>query len=168
MKRLNLDDNPVFDDLVALAGHTALTHLSMQSCRNLTNISALVLCGARLTHLDLSLTILQDFAPLSHCTALTWLSIEFRYDTDLTPLAACKLLQVLRIRGHKTAFDLHGVLGGQLMDLDLSRCTNFTDIEPLAQQTALTRLNISKTKVGDIGSLAACTTLTQLDLSEHP
>jgi hypothetical protein len=126
------------------------------------DISELV-CLHQLRELNLSMTLVEDFAPLSEMISLERLDIHGTTFCDLSCLPSSSLTS-LRVNDTNVR-DLSSLVFCQKLSLlELSGCP-LQNIEPLAVLRSLKYLYLSKTAVFDIYPLSAIATLKFLDLS---
>lgn len=136
-------------------------------------VSSAVLCGPATPRCYPSLDYLDwynapgNLCSLESCTKLEKLIL--RADDRLRTLDALRTLrglEFLAVTGKclKNIAALRGT--GRLAHLDVSGCTSLADLGPVACLPSLRTLHASRTKVGDLAPINACTQLTNLCLAK--
>jgi DNA-binding transcriptional ArsR family regulator len=114
--------------------------------------------------LDISVTTVNDLAPLANLTTLRGLNLWTKQVNDLTPLAKLTSLQSLDL-SYTRVNDLQPLVSlTELRDLNLSG-TQVRDLLPLAKLIALQTLDLSFTKVNNVKPLEKLDSLKSLDLA---
>ena len=113
--------------------------------------------------IDLSMTRIDDIAPLADLIELQSLSLWRTTVSDLTPLANLTALQRIDLDGTLVS-DLSPLSNlTALESLELGG-TSVSDLTPLSNLTGLQRLYLMETKVSDLSPLANLTALESLGL----
>lgn len=162
-------------DIHAVAIFRSLKRLTLVSCEQLDDISALAAC----VHLE-SITLgqvgdfedvvaeLLDVSVVCTLPALSQLSLlNCQLLTDISPIGRCSSLVALDLSYCPAVDDVSPLSGClQLTSLNLSHCSALHDVSPLSRCLQLTYVDVSETEVGSVVALAGLTQLRTLSLEQ--
>lgn len=153
-----------WDDLSELNQLVELQYLRLKFARvaDLAPLSAIKsLRGVRISYNSVPI---KDIDPLTSLPNLTWLKLEATALGDLSPLSRLRGLEGLSLAGSSRVENLEPVAQlSHLTRLNVSR-TQVTELRPVSRLSALRALEISHTRVTDLQPLSELTQLEELGL----
>lgn len=182
IQNLNLRGCRQLENLQPLEGIKTLQNLDVSNCKNVKDIAALQPNGSLHT-LDLSHTSVAEVSlplnlqeiQLGFCGRLTRFLLVYHSKLHTLNLSGCGNLSEVSIEGMPNLHSLDlshtsvarvflGYLPS-LMVINLSWCTELSDVLFLVQLPVLKKLDLSRTKLLDVSPLTKVSTLTELNLS---
>ena len=114
-----------------------------------------------------SLTVFEcpQLIGLRNLSSVVNLELFYSSATDLSMLAQCKNLKILRISGCKKLISLVGInscIG--LINIQIESCPKLKDISPLQGCTSLTSFATESSPLINIKGLSGCTSLINVDI----
>lgn len=148
------------EQLVNLSGIEKLKNLQTLDISD-TSVSSIkdLTANSRLINLKLCNTPVTDLSPLSELSSLSTLDISYTSIQDLSPLGVTYLKALTAKRANIT--DLSSLAGITVESLDISD-NPFTDISPLAGLSRLKFIDVSRTGVNNLETLAGCLSLSEI------